>query len=555
MQEKIGGIILDDRFYCGEDLYSDGLIEDKILDICKMQKQDELLRMSSEWPILYHLSDIRENLLEWFPFSKQDDVLEIGAGCGAITGLLSKKAKSVTCVELSKKRSLINAYRNQNCDNVTIMIGDFEDIKLQKRFDYITLIGVWEYSGLYVKGVNPYLTMIEKLKKLLKTHGEIIIAIENKVGLKYWNGAPEDHTGRLYSGINDYIGEKSIRTFSRQEITELLHEAGFTQSNFYYPMPDYKLPDTIYSDNILPQAGDIRCYRSDYSACRLYNFYDATIYDQICRDHMFSYFANSFLVVCGERKESCEFVKYSRERRAEFKIATEIRNVGGKKYVIKKALCEETVGHILKMKRMEEKWQGMLPNVSCMAGELVNNEYIVSYIDGIDLDSYFYTWRNDVTQFIEHVWNIIGSYLTPNEKDMIDFENTKEYENVFGSQYPQNARSLKVTNIDCLFSNFKLTEDGKVYNFDYEWIFEFPIPYQYVLWRALRQLYIKYLVYLKNQISECDFLGRFGIDEYSMQIFGKMEKNFSQFAFGKDYREKYLSNYRKNAFMQSIRWV
>ncbi|MCM1120964.1 MAG: class I SAM-dependent methyltransferase [Eubacterium sp.] len=555
MQEKIGSIILDDEFYSGEDLYSDGSIEDRILDICKQQKQDEVLRMSSEWPILYHLSDIRENLLEWYPFTKQDDVLEIGAGCGAITGLLSRKAKSVTCVELSKKRSLINAYRNQNCDNVTIMLGNFEDIKLQKKFDYITLIGVWEYSGLYVKGDNPYLTMIEKLKKFLKTHGKIIIAIENKVGLKYWNGAPEDHTGRLYSGINDYIGEKNIRTFSRQEIMELLHEAGFTKSSFYYPMPDYKLPDTIYSDNRLPQTGDIRCYRSDYSACRLYNFYDATVYDQICRDNMFSYFANSFLVVCGEREEYCEFAKYSRERRTEFKIATEIRNVDGKKYVVKKALCEEALRHILEMKDMEEKWNGMLPNVSYMAGELVNNEYIVSYVDGIDLDSYLYTWRNDAAHFIEHVQNIIGSYLTPNEKDMIDFEGTKEYEAVFGSNYPQKARSLKVTNIDCLFSNFKLTGDGKVYNFDYEWVFEFPIPYKYVLWRALRQLYIKYLVYLKNQISERDFLGRFGIDEDSMLIFGKMEKNFAEYAFGKDYRDKYLSNYKKNAFMQSIRWV
>lgn len=203
---------------------------------------------------------------------------------------------------------------------------------------------------------------------------------------------------------------------------------------------------------------------------------------------------------------------------------------------------------------MEEKWNGMLPNVSYVAGELVNNEYIVSYIEGIDIDSYFYIWRNDVTQFIEHVQNIIGSYLTPNEKDMINFESTKEYEDVFGSNYLQNARSLKVTNIDCLFSNFKLTRDGKVYNFDYEWVFEFPIPYKYVLWRALRQLYNKYLVYLKNQISEWDFLGRFGIGEDNMLIFGKMEIKFSEYAFGKDYRDKYLSNYRKNAFMQSIRW-
>lgn len=555
MQEKIGNVILDDEFYSGEDLYSDGFIEDKILDICKRQKQDEVLRISSEWPILYHLSNIRENLLEWYPFTKQDVILEIGSGCGAITGILSRKAKSVTCVELSKKRSLINAYRNEHCDNVTIMLGNLENIKLQQKFDYITLIGVWEYSGLYVKGSTPYRSMIEMLKAFLKPQGKIIIAIENKMGLKYWNGAPEDHTGRLYSGINDYIGEKNIRTFSKQEIIELLNEAGFAQLKFYYPMPDYKLPDTIYSGNALPQAGSIRCYRSDYSACRLYNFYDATAYDQICRDNMFSYFANSFLVICGEEEESCEFVKYCRERKSEFRMVTEIRTVDGKKCVVKRALCAEALEHIREMKNMEEKWCGVLPNISCLKGELVDDEYVVPYIDGSDLDSYFYTWRNDALQLIEQVQHIIKKYLTPNEKEMIDFKVTKEYEKIFGNNYPQNAQSLKITNIDCLFSNFKLTGDGEVYNFDYEWVFEFPIPYKYVLWRALRQIYLKYLAYLKDQISWFDFFERFEIDEDNMRIFDKMEKKFSEYVLGKDNAERYLPNYRKNAFMQSIRWV
>ena len=142
MLENIGGVIVDDEFYCGEDLYSDGGVEARILDACKNQKQHEVLRTSNEWAVLYHLSDIRENLLEWYPFTKQDDILEIGSGCGAVTGLLSRKAKSVTCVELSRRRSLINAYRNQDCDNVTIMLGNFEDIKLSQSFDYITLIGV-----------------------------------------------------------------------------------------------------------------------------------------------------------------------------------------------------------------------------------------------------------------------------------------------------------------------------------------------------------------------------------------------------------------------------
>ena len=57
-----------------------------------------------------------------------DKVLEVGSGCGAITGALARKAGSVTCVDLSKKRSMINAYRHSDYDNITIHVGNFPDI-------------------------------------------------------------------------------------------------------------------------------------------------------------------------------------------------------------------------------------------------------------------------------------------------------------------------------------------------------------------------------------------------------------------------------------------
>ena len=58
---------------------------------------------------MYHLSDIRQNIVEWLQIENTAEILEIGSGCGAITGTLARKAKSVTCIELSEKRSMINA--------------------------------------------------------------------------------------------------------------------------------------------------------------------------------------------------------------------------------------------------------------------------------------------------------------------------------------------------------------------------------------------------------------------------------------------------------------
>ena len=33
----------------------------------------ELLKASYSWPVLYHISDIRENIVDWYPFEKDSD--------------------------------------------------------------------------------------------------------------------------------------------------------------------------------------------------------------------------------------------------------------------------------------------------------------------------------------------------------------------------------------------------------------------------------------------------------------------------------------------------
>ena len=127
--------------------------------------------------ILYHLSDVRHNVLEWYDFDPEANLLEIGAGCGAITGLLCDKVKRVVCNDLSKRRSTINATRNGHKGNLEIYVGNFEDLQLEEKFDYVTLIGVFEYSGYYISQGEPYTAMLERVKRFLKPGGKLIIAI------------------------------------------------------------------------------------------------------------------------------------------------------------------------------------------------------------------------------------------------------------------------------------------------------------------------------------------------------------------------------------------
>ena len=168
MEEKIGKVILDTTCYPGKDLYSDGAIEDEMLAISRDFAPEEFNRVISErksWPILYHFSHIRENILSWIPFTGEEKVLEIGSGCGAVTGALCERAKEVTCIELSMKRSKINAYRHQDQDNLMILVGNFQEIEknLTEKYDYITLIGVFAipemgrfYRHVLIEGGFPH---------------------------------------------------------------------------------------------------------------------------------------------------------------------------------------------------------------------------------------------------------------------------------------------------------------------------------------------------------------------------------------------------------------
>ena len=85
MQEKIGKVLLDYESYPGKDLYSDGDIEDELLSIAKDYGEEEFDRVVAEkksWPVLYHFSHVRTNILQWIPMTGQEEVLEIGSGCG-----------------------------------------------------------------------------------------------------------------------------------------------------------------------------------------------------------------------------------------------------------------------------------------------------------------------------------------------------------------------------------------------------------------------------------------------------------------------------------------
>lgn len=302
--EKVGLVTLDYTNYSGKDLYLDGS-EEELLEIVKnntKEKHNEVIVQRNSWPVLYHLSDIRGNIVEWMDITKEDSVLEIGAGCGAVTGTLAGKAKKVDCIELSKSRSMVNATRNKDCDNINIKLGNFQDVEqtLTEKYDYITLIGVFEYASSYIAAEHPYQEFLSIIKKHLKPQGKIVIAIENKYGLKYWAGCKEDHTAGFYSGLEGYVGVENVRTFSKKELKDIADSVGLKGQKFYYPYPDYKLPLSIYSDEYLPKPGELTNNFRNFDNERMMVFDESRVFDNVIKDGLFDEFSNSYLLILEE---------------------------------------------------------------------------------------------------------------------------------------------------------------------------------------------------------------------------------------------------------------
>lgn len=352
--ERIGGVTLDYSRYPGEDLYCDGAVEDELLRIARevpAEQYPALIREKKSWEVLYHLSDLRENIVAWLPIDKTMKVLEVGSGCGAITGCLARMAGSVTCVDLSRKRSLINAYRHRDCGNVTIHVGNFTDIEpdLPADYDYVCLIGAFEYGQSYIPTPTPFEDFYRIVRKHVRPGGRVVIAIENKMGLKYWAGCREDHLGTFFSGLEDYPGGGAVRTFIKDGLERILQACGETEYHFYYPYPDYKFMTTVYSDRRLPKVGELSNNLRNFDRDRILLFDEKKVFDMLIREGLFPLYSNSYLIVTGGEL-SVAYSRFSNDRAKHLCIQTQIgRDSQGRRYVRKLPAQPQAVAHVQKM--------------------------------------------------------------------------------------------------------------------------------------------------------------------------------------------------------------
>jgi len=253
---------------------------------------------------------------------------------------LAEAGAEVLALEGSPRRARIAKSRTEGLSNVTLLTDNFDHFETELRFDVITLIGVLEYAGRFVQGANPTVAMLEKVRRLLKPNGRLIIAIENQYGLKYFAGALEDHVGQAMFGIEDRYEVQGVNTFGRVHLQRLLKEAGFAQNDFYAPFPDYKLPVSVVSqagfDHPVFQGAALasQSAKRDLQMPFYLAFAPEQVWPGLERNGLAMDLSNSFLIVAQASSASPQpgpvplAWHYSAERRADWCKLTTFEALG-----------------------------------------------------------------------------------------------------------------------------------------------------------------------------------------------------------------------------------
>lgn len=472
------------------------------------EEYDSILR-DVDWEVFYQMSPMREGLLNWYPFSKSCEILELSDGFGALTGLLSRVAKEVTVLEEKVQRAECIAKRYENLDNLTIFAGNEENIPLKQKFDYIVV----------EKAIDTRYALeqlIGKVYPFLKETGRLLFVCENRFGMKYWCGAPDPVSKQPFAGIR---GRAIAGMMNRQELIEALEQnreiAGW---QMYYPFPDHKLTQALYTDRYLPKAS-VRDRVIPYYPAedrRSLICLENEISDDLIANGVFHVFANSFLVECSKKPFEPEviFAALSTDRGKEHGFATVI---SGQETVKKKLLHPEGKKSLEKLHQNQQEL--LQHGVLCVEETLQEDAIEMPFVSGKSLIEYvkelFFHQKDMVETVFDKLYETIqkSSEHVPFSECALRDDRLNE-ENV--------GVILKKAYIDMIPYN-SFYKEGEILFYDQEFVRE-CYPAKYVLFRALRYTYI-YIPEAEKILPLQYFKGKYGLEDI-WQVFEQEEARF-----------------------------
>ena len=313
-----------------------------------------------DWRSSCHLSPVRANILRPLEAICRGRVLELGSGCGIITRYLGELGGEVVALEASPFRAEVTKLRTEELDNVSVVCDRIEDFNSESKFDVVTMIGVLQYARLFSTcGDKAELSLINNAARQLDTDGVLVIAIQNKLGLKYFSGYPEANVGLPYVGIENNYGPETIIRFGLDELKGILASAGLGHQAVLFPFPDYHMPVSILNEKAVKPNVPFRAspllsvsaardrVRSDWVNPQ---FSLECALDSVHSAGATAHLSNAFLIIAGKTEKALAFQRmmpefawhYSVDRHVSFAIEKRFVEMSDNNILVSSSLVQKT---------------------------------------------------------------------------------------------------------------------------------------------------------------------------------------------------------------------
>lgn len=459
---------------------------------------EEYINKDKKIENLLELSNLRENLLNWYPFKENSNILEVESNLGEITGVLCQNGSRIVSIEHSLQKARTIATRYQARENLEVIVGNINDIILEEKFDYVVVTGI-DKKRYKLEEILKY------AKEHLKEEGTILISLDNKLGLNQLNGI-EDVT------INQ---NKENQSKTKTEIEKILKKSELNNYKFYYPLPNYKTPNIIFTDKHLPSNESILRDLTLYTENRILSFEEREIYRKILKEDikMFPEFANSFLIeISNSIQNEIEYISFGNSRKEEYRLKTVLLD----KIAYKQNVNEKSKEHLEKIKRNIE----ILKNSNINVLDSFEDDKIISDLEKNEksLDKKLVMIFKEKGQ--EEVLNEIVKFKNELENKLEKSEENctnvfQKYNIEIDEETKSQLNFIKYGIFDLIFQNcFEI--NNEYYFYDQEWIEE-NIPLEFIIYRA-----VTYLCNSEKDIDSKYIFEKLEIDKYK-ETFDKLE--------------------------------
>lgn len=243
--------------------------------------------------------------------------------------------------------------------------------------------------------------------------------------------------------------------------------------------------------------------------------------------------------------DSILYTKYSTERRNDLKIKTCIFEGAKGRYILKCPMSDAAKVHIVSIYDHYKALSGLYANSDIQMNhcELIpeSDSIRFSYITGTTFEK-----RLDAYMAEQNYLGILDEIRLYKRKllDNLEhkqFECTENFRKVFGEvNITMPLEAVSVANIDLIFGNIIIDAENKWNIIDYEWTFDFDVPVNFILYRAICN-YL-YSSNKRDELWHLNLLQLFGISEAEQQIYDSMDQAFHQYVNGDSCPLVWLSN-------------